>query len=150
MNPANNPSRHSDYEKKDEPVALAKTLQSATESVSQLSRKHPGEPVSQKWSRMQTIVLFPSTSDKAILTHFATPVDSRQGKVPRNTSGNKKASSRVLTQNTHSSIIEKQENPVFSASTEGALFGQRSRRARQKKKTPINNLLSANMLTKKP
>ena len=99
---------------------------------------------------MQTIILSSSTSDRAILTYFATPVGPRQGKAPRNTSGSRKTSSRVLTQNAHSSTAHEQESPVFSMSIEEALFGQRSRKARQKKKASISSLFSADTPTKEP
>lgn len=39
---------------------------------------------------------------------------------------------------------------MFPASTEGALFGQKSRKARQKKKAPISNFFSTDMPTEEP
>ena len=39
---------------------------------------------------------------------------------------------------------------MFSASIEGAFFGQRSKKAHQKKKALISNFFSANMLTEEP
>ena len=97
LNPANSLSCRSNYEKKNEPAALARTLQSAIESVSWLSQRHPEEPVGRKWSRTQIIIPSFSTSDRAILTHFTMPVDPRQGNTTRNTSGSRKASLQILT-----------------------------------------------------
>lgn len=92
LNPTNSLSCHSNYKKKDKPAALAKTLQSATESVSRLGQRYPKKLVGRKWNRMQTIVPFPFTSDKAILMHFSMPVDLEQDKVSRNMSGSREAS----------------------------------------------------------
>ena len=150
LNLANSLSCHNNYKKKDKPAALAKILQDATESVSWLSWRHLKELVGRKWSRTQTIVPFPSTSDRAILTYFSTPVDPRQGEALRNMSDSREASLRVLTQNAHFFTDQEQESSMFPASTEEALFGQKSRRARQKKKAPISNLPSINTPTKEP
>ena len=148
LNPANSLFCHSDSEKEDELAILAGTLRDTTESVSWLSRRHPGEPVGQKWSRMQIIVPSHSTSDRAILTHFSMPVDLGQDEVSGNMSGSGGAFLQVLIQNAHFSTAQKQKSFVFSASTEEALFGQRLRKAHQKKKTLINDFSSADTPTK--
>ena len=150
LNPANSLSCCSDYEKEDKSAALTGTLQDATESVSWLSQKHLGESVGRKWNRTQTIVLSPSTSDGVILTYFSMPVDPKQGKAPKNTSDSGEASLQVLIQNAYSSTAQEQESLMFSASTKRALFGQRLKKARQKKKTLISNFSFADMPTEEP
>ena len=77
-------------------------------------------------------------------------VDPGQGKAPRNTSSSKEASLQVLTQNKHSSTVQKQKSLVFPASIEGVLFGQRLRKIHQKKKALISNFSSADTPTKEP
>ena len=70
--------------------------------------------------------------------------------MPRNTSGSGEVSLQVLTQNAYSSITQKQKSSMFLASTKKTFFGQRSKKARQKKKTSMSDFLSTDTPTEEP